>query len=128
MGGVSGHAGLFGRLEDVIAYGQWLHQTLSSQSVLGDILRTMSEKSGERALAFDVPTQGGSTGEALSDQAIGHLGFTGTSFWLDRGNETHLPALYILLTNRVYFKDSLEGIKKMRRCFHQKATTQLTHY
>ena len=128
MGGVSGHAGLFGTLGDVIAYGQWLYKTLNSETALGQVLQIMSLRAGPRALAFDVPTQGGSTGEALSQQAIGHLGFTGNSFWLDRGDETHPQALYVLLTNRVYFKDSLDGIKKMRRCFHQKATTQLTHY
>jgi CubicO group peptidase (beta-lactamase class C family) len=128
MGGVSGHAGLFGRLEDVVLYGQWLYETLNSKTALGEVLQTMGQITGQRALAFDVPTQGGSTGEALSEQAIGHLGFTGTSFWLDRGDDSHPEALYILLTNRVYFKDSLDGIKKMRRHFHQKATTQLTHF
>ena len=75
-----------------------------------------------------MPTEGGSTAEALSAKAIGHLGFTGTSFWLDVGDDTHPAALYILLTNRVYFTDSLAGIKKLRRHFHHRATTQLTQF
>jgi len=128
MGGVAGHAGLFGRLKDTILFGQWLHQTLQTTTPLGQTLKAMIQKQDHRAFAFDIPTEGGSTAEALSNKAIGHLGFTGTSFWLDPGDDTHLAALYVLLTNRVYFEDSLAGIKKLRRHFHQKATTQLTQF
>ena len=113
MGGVSGHAGLFGRLEDTVLFGRWLYQTLKDNSPLGEVLRTMCRVENDRACAFDIPTHGGSTGEVLSTKAIGHLGFTGTSFWLDPDATKRPAALYILLTNRVYFPDSLAHIKKV---------------
>lgn len=127
MGGVSGHAGLFGRLEDVAVYGRWLGQTLQATNPVGEALRNMVAATFERPLGFDRPTPGGSTGEAISPKAIGHLGFTGTSFWLDPGDAAHPGAIYILLTNRVYYDDNLEAFKKIRRRFHQEATTYLTH-
>ena len=127
MGGVSGHAGLFGRLQDVVAFGRWLFETLQTSSPLALVLKDMCQAPYERALAFDRPTEGGSTGESLSPNAIGHLGFTGTSLWLDLGDNTHPAALYVLLTNRIYYEDTLAEFKKIRRRFHQEATTYLTH-
>ena len=51
------------------------------------------------ALGWDTPTQGGSSsGEHFSAQSIGHLGFTGTSLWIDLERE----AIVVMLTNRVH--------------------------
>jgi CubicO group peptidase (beta-lactamase class C family) len=101
LGGVAGHAGLFGTLDAVKNQAQYLLEHLDRQ-----------------ALGFDEPTAGGSTGEALSSRAVGHLGFTGTSLWLDP--ETH--SIYILLT-RVLGRDSETRARllKLRRAFHQQA-------
>ncbi len=101
LGGVAGHAGLFGTLGAVKSQAQYFLEHLDKQ-----------------ALGFDKPTPGGSTGEVLSAKAVGHLGFTGTSLWLDP--ETR--SIYILLT-RVLGRDNAtrDRLKKLRREFHQQA-------
>ena len=51
------------------------------------------------ALGWDTPTAGGSSsGQYFSENSVGHLGFTGTSLWIDFERE----AIVVLLTNRVH--------------------------
>jgi CubicO group peptidase (beta-lactamase class C family) len=51
------------------------------------------------ALGWDTPTQGASaSGKHFSEQSVGHLGFTGTSLWIDLAKE----AIVVMLTNRVH--------------------------
>ena len=78
-----------------------------------------------RALVFDTPTPEagqGSAGRYFSPGSVGHLGFTGTSFWLD----LELGQMVILLTNRVHLgRDNLEGIRVFRPRFHEAASKAL---
>lgn len=67
------------------------------------------------ALGWDTPSPGGSSaGRLVSDRAVGHLGFTGTSLWLDPTRR----AAVALLTNRVHPSRADERIKALRPRVH----------
>ncbi len=73
---------------------------------------------GERwCLGFDRPSaQGSSAGRFFSQNTIGHLGFTGTSFWIDLDREITV----ILLTNRIHPRRDDERIRAFRPLLHDK--------
>jgi len=106
MGGVAGHAGLFATADDVMRFAQaWVDAWHGRASALpAALVRAFAtperrpEGSGW-ALGWDTPTPGASTsGRYFSASSIGHLGFTGTSLWIDLESE----AIVVLLTNRVH--------------------------
>lgn len=106
MGGVAGHAGLFAPAGDVMRFAEaWLdawHGRPSPLPAAG--VRRFAERQGlpegsDWALGWDTPTEGtSSSGRYFSRTSIGHLGFTGTSLWIDLEAE----AVVVLLTNRVH--------------------------
>jgi serine-type D-Ala-D-Ala carboxypeptidase len=81
MDGVSGHAGLFASAEDLLTFAEWMLKRAGSS----------------RPLGWDRPSPGGSAGSRLSPRSYGHLGFTGTSIWIDPDRGLAI----ILLSNRV---------------------------
>ena len=110
MDGVSGHAGLFGSAEDLLTFAEWVLEQADGRSdrpadrptirpsVLQEFTRRQNLVPGSsRALGWDTPSPGGSSGSRLSPRSFGHTGFTGTSLWIDP--EHHLAI--ILLSNRV---------------------------
>ncbi|HEX7489490.1 MAG TPA: serine hydrolase, partial [Anaeromyxobacteraceae bacterium] len=108
MGGVAGHAGLFSSAAEVAALGQaWLDalagrtRWLSAATAARFATRDATPGS-ERALGWDTPSaQGTSLGTRLGRGprgAVGHLGFTGCSLWLDLDRELTCA----LLTNHVH--------------------------
>ncbi len=126
LGGVAGHAGLFGTLYGVV---QWLHllhslyrgerqhldSTWSSAVVREFWDRTGVMPEGTWALGFDTPcSRGSSSGKFFSPRSVGHLGFTGTSFWLDLEKDI----LIVLLTNRVHPSRSNDRMKSFRPLLH----------
>ncbi|ROR03037.1 serine hydrolase domain-containing protein [Desulfosoma caldarium] len=99
LNGVAGHAGLFGTAWDIWQWSQKLKDLFEPQWRLG----------------FDVPNaHGSSAGRYFSPQTIGHLGFTGTSFWIDL--DQHITV--ILLTNRVHPDRHDDRIRSFRPLFH----------
>jgi CubicO group peptidase (beta-lactamase class C family) len=86
----------------------------------GEDLRTFFKKqrTGDEetwALGFDTPAlKGSSSGHYLSTSSVGHLGFTGTSFWIDREKDL----VVILLSNRVHPRRDNEAIRGFRPVFH----------
>lgn len=114
MGGIAGHAGLFGSVLDVEKAARY-HLSLP------DRLRALATWDGERRLGYDRPTEGGTTGGAVSDRGFGHLGFVGTSLWLDPEGPAPGGALYVLLTNRVCPTRENLAIKQLRPAFHRAA-------
>jgi serine-type D-Ala-D-Ala carboxypeptidase len=108
LGGVSGHAGLFAHPTDVARFGEaWLDALAGRSRWLAagtaDEFAARDRTPGsERALGWDTPSpQGSALGGRLGrgpGGAIGHLGFTGTSLWLDRDREV----VCVLLTNHVH--------------------------
>ena len=121
MAGIGGHAGLFGTaravhqllMELLNVYGGMASPVF--QGSLVKLFLTPGSES-ERALGFDVPSQESSSSGDLFDKAstIGHLGFTGTSFWMDLNRSIIL----ILLTNRVHPSRMNEQLKAFRPRLH----------
>ncbi len=120
LGGVAGHAGLFGTAKAVLTMCENIllqytsrrhHPSYSSQT-----LRTaLNNKKGNWRFGFDTPSAGlSSSGKYYSDLSIGHLGFTGTSFWIDLQREIAI----VLLTNRVLCGEDLSSIKRLRPLLH----------
>ena len=106
MGGVAGHAGLFGTADDVMRFGQVFLDAWHGRSELlpQALVREFSERqlmpeSSDWAIGWDTPTEGtSSSGQHFSARSVGHLGFTGTSIWIDLERE----AIVVMLTNRVH--------------------------
>ena len=106
MGGVAGHAGLFGTAADLMHFAQTLLDVWHGRSdaLPRELLRAFTRRQGlpeksDWALGWDTPTPGRSTsGRHFSAASIGHTGFTGTSLWIDLERE----AIVVMLTNRVH--------------------------
>jgi len=99
LGGVAGHAGLFGSALDVLRFGEWLMgrvRTGAGQAATF-VRRQELVPGSSRALGWDTPAPGNSAGSLLDAASFGHTGFTGTSIWVDPGKEL----VIVLLTNRV---------------------------
>lgn len=121
LGGVAGHAGLFGTAEAVGVFARHLLQILRgrsgliSQSTLQTFLARREEVPGSsRALGWDTMLPTSSCGRAMSHSAVGHTGFTGTSLWID----PVLDRYAVLLTNRVHPTREGERIQALRQAFH----------
>ena len=106
MGGVAGHAGLFAPADDVLRFATAVLDVWHGRSELlpPDWLRRFLTKNSAPeqttwALGWDTPTPGASSsGHHFSATSVGHLGFTGTSMWIDLERE----AVVVMLTNRVH--------------------------
>ncbi len=119
VGGVAGHAGLFGTARDVARFGQaWLSGDLAG--IVSELRRAaISEQAvtdGERrGLGWMLRSaQGSSAGDCFSAESFGHTGFTGTSLWIDPQQELVVACM----TNRVYYGRQAEGIIAFRRALH----------
>jgi CubicO group peptidase (beta-lactamase class C family) len=106
MGGVAGHAGLFSTADDVMTFARTVLDVWHgrSEALPRDALRAFLTRQNipgttDWALGWDTPTPGASSsGKHFSASSVGHLGFTGTSLWIDLEQE----AIVVLLTNRVH--------------------------
>ncbi len=100
LGGVSGHAGAFGRLLDVARAAQaWLTDAVSPAT--RDVMTrpwSTDEAGNPRGLGWVLAHVGCSGGDLASGQAYGHTGFTGTSVWV----EPQRGYAIVLLSNRVH--------------------------
>ena len=118
MGGVAGHAGLFGNAYDLAnimymllekgKYGN--HQYIQSSTV--DMFNKRYKKGNRRGLIFDKPTLdhiGGSCSPLASDLSFGHTGFTGTICWADPANDI----IFIFLSNRIHPSAENKKIQQM---------------
>lgn len=122
MGGVAGHAGLFGTSESVhdilVELFNAFYEKSANPIFRSDVVRLFLQKTAfhERTLGFDTPSPiGSSSGEHFDRQhSIGHLGFTGTSFWMDLKQHVFV----ILLTNRIHPSRKNDRIKKFRPLIH----------
>jgi CubicO group peptidase (beta-lactamase class C family) len=120
IGGVAGHAGLFGTAEAVGAFARLVLATFAGATRLGtpDVIRTFAAKTGvpgsSRALAWDTALPTSSCGTKMSPTAIGHTGFTGTSLWIDVEKDFYA----VLLTNRVHPTRANEQLPALRPQFH----------
>jgi CubicO group peptidase (beta-lactamase class C family) len=121
LGGVAGHAGLFGTSGAVGAYARHILQVLDGRTgaFSRDTLRTFITRrtdvpGSSRALGWDTMLPTSSCGTKLSPRAFGHTGFTGTSLWIDPERDLYI----VFLTNRVHPSRANERIKGIRPALH----------
>lgn len=121
LGGLGGHAGVFGSARGVARVGQRWLETL--KGLRGDkdlfkacLVQKPAQDGSSRYVGWDkVDGAESSGGKSISPLAFGHLGYTGTSLWVDPEREV----VVALLTNRTYPDDkNLEEMKKFRKEFH----------
>ncbi|HEY4188127.1 MAG TPA: serine hydrolase [Polyangia bacterium] len=107
MGGVAGHAGLFSTAADLAAIAQALvsawrgdpSAALVDRDVVREFWRPAGIPGSSWRLGWDGPADKNSqAGTLLSRAAVGHLGFTGCSLWIDPARDL----IIVLLSNRVH--------------------------
>ncbi len=102
LGGVAGHAGLFGTASDLAVFAQMLLNggTYNGTRIIADstVKLFTAKAAGSRALGWEVGEGQHGAGAYFGENTFGHTGFTGTSMWLDPDREMFV----ILLTNRVH--------------------------
>lgn len=125
LGGIAGHAGLFGTARGVGAFARWVLRSLRGDArvpvATPALLRTFFAPTrvpgSSRALGWDTMRPTSSCGPAMTPSAVGHTGFTGTSLWIDWERD----AYFVLLTNRVLANDDPARIRELRQAFHTAA-------
>ena len=128
VGGIQGHSGLFGTatavqsllLELLAAY----HGDAARSVFQSDLVRLFFERlpDTDRALGFDMPAKNNSSaGQYFSPRTVGHLGYTGTSFWMDLDRSI----IVILLTNRIHPSRDNDAIKAFRPKLHDAVMVSL---
>lgn len=123
LGGVAGHAGIFSNVQDLLLFAQCIldqGRTASGQQIFNpDTLslfaapQTTPDKK-TRALGWDVPTPPSSSGRHFGPRSVGHLGYAGTSLWIDPDQALAVA----LLTNRTWPDRSSDAIRQVRPAFH----------
>ena len=130
LGGVAGHAGLFGTAGAVGCFARLVLQSLRSGSVLGApwlwkrFVRRSRVPGSSRALGWDTMLPTSSCGRRLTAAAIGHTGFTGTSLWIDPVRDLYV----VLLTNRVHPTrpaDRRDALSRLRPVVHDAIVSAL---
>ncbi len=127
VGGVDGHAGLFGDANAIYKLCIEILKALQGRPSIvleHTILKAFIKRKDhhEMVAGFDTPAKkGSSSGSYFSKKSIGHLGFTGTSFWID----PETSVIIVFLTNRVHPFRENQGIKKIRPIIHDLVYTQL---
>ena len=117
LGGVAGHAGLFGTAAAVGAFARVVLRAARDpfSPELVALFTTKSTVPGSsRALGWDTMLPTSSCGGRMSPMAFGHVGFTGTSLWIDPARDRY----FVLLTNRVCGGGTLDDMRMVRRAFH----------
>jgi CubicO group peptidase (beta-lactamase class C family) len=121
LGGEAGHAGLFGTVAAVLAItGIWIQAYHGRTSLLAqDLVREFTRRQNQAgssswALGWDTPSVPSSAGRYFSARSFGHLGYTGTSIWIDPEQELEV----VLLSNRVHPTRKNEAIRDFRPMIH----------
>jgi CubicO group peptidase (beta-lactamase class C family) len=121
VGGIDGQAGLFGNAHDIHLLLKELllsyHGVSEKKVFVPELVKLFFERFNgkERALGFDSPSpSASSSGKYFSSDSVGHLGYTGTSFWMDLKKKI----IIILLTNRVHPTRQNEKLKPFRPFLH----------
>jgi len=119
VGGVAGHAGLFGTAADVAK----LARVYRDGAVIGNELAHLAriehvkEDNVRRGLGLALRApRDAMVGRYFSVDAYGHTGFTGTSLWIDPRTDLTV----ILLTNRVYYgRQNDDAMYRFRIAVHE---------
>ena len=118
LGGVAGHAGLFSTAEDLARFA---HTMLSGGSPIlrPETIALFTRRDGipvgtSRALGWDKPSVPSQSGTHFGPHSYGHLGYTGTSLWIDPDRQLSIT----LLSNRTWPDCSNQAIKQVRPKIH----------
>ena len=118
MGGVAAHAGCFGTALDLASFAECMLRTgdpLFKGHTVELFTRVKTSPPGSsRALGWDTPSAPSQSGRYLSRKSFGHLGYTGTSLWIDPERQLSVT----LLTNRTWPDRGSQTIKSIRPAFH----------
>ncbi len=118
LGGVAGHAGLFSTAEDLAIFAHAMlnggHPILRRDTVEFFSRRESAPEGTSRALGWDTPSAPSQSGKYFSPRSFGHLGYTGTSLWIDPDRQLSIA----LLTNRTWPDCQNQAIKQVRPAFH----------
>jgi len=132
LGGYSGHAGLFGTAQDILilinelikVYHGNRTELLNAEIVRAFFTRQDIVSGSTWALGWDTPsTKDSSSGNCFSLNSIGHLGFTGTSVWIDL--ERHITVIF--LTNRIHPDRTNEKIRIFRPKIHDLVMSEFAY-
>ncbi len=146
LGGVAGHAGLFSSARDLAVLAQTLLAGGRISACPGantagvpcsaprpgpvriaaptsvELFTRRHDETASRALGWDTPSEGASSGDYLTPGAFGHTGFTGTSFWVD----PELDLFVVLLTSRTNPTRENGKHVPLRRAVHDATATAIT--
>jgi CubicO group peptidase (beta-lactamase class C family) len=118
LGGVAGHAGLFSSAEDLACFA---HAMLNGGSPIlrPETVELFTRRESvlpgtSRALGWDTPSAPSQSGKYFGPRSFGHLGYTGTSLWIDPDQQLSIT----LLTNRTWPDCSNQAIRQVRPAFH----------
>jgi beta-N-acetylhexosaminidase len=128
MGGVSGHAGMFTTASDLAAFCQMMlnggiygHHRMLTRATISLFTAPQSIAGNARTLGWMSPTPNSSSGKYFSPRSYGHLGYTGTSIWIDPDRKLFV----ILLTNRVNPTRENDKIAAVRPAVHDAVVESL---
>jgi CubicO group peptidase (beta-lactamase class C family) len=129
LGGFAGHAGLFGTAYAVdrllnLALENYHGERcdLCSPEIIRQFFKRQAPRMGTWALGWDTPSgTGSSSGTLFSKNTVGHLGFTGTSVWVDLDRRITVT----FLTNRVHPTRNNERIRAFRPIIHDAVMREL---
>jgi CubicO group peptidase (beta-lactamase class C family) len=126
LGGVAGHAGVFSTAADLARFAHALlagGRPILRPETVALFTRRESVPSGtSRALGWDTPSAPSQSGKYFSGSSYGHLGYTGTSLWIDPVRQLSVA----LLTNRTWPDCESHAIKQVRPQVHDAIVEALT--
>lgn len=118
LGGVAGHAGLFANVRDIAAFAECMMRggtPILKRPAIDLFTRRRSVPRGSSwALGWDTPSASSQSGRFFSAESFGHLGYTGTSLWIDPRRQLSVT----LLANRTWPDTESQRIKQLRPAFH----------
>ena len=117
LGGVAGHAGLFSTVDDLHLFLTGIEKGIRGEHphFSRDLFDEFLGPKVKTKLGWDTPSlENSHAGHYFSKNSIGHLGYSGCSFWTDLDQDFHI----ILLTNRVHPTSQNESIKQFRPKIH----------
>ncbi len=118
LGGVAGQAGVFSNAADLARFAHAMlypeNSVLRLETIALFTRRESAPAGTSRALGWDTPSGASQSGKYFGPASFGHLGYTGTSLWIDPDRKLSIT----LLTNRTWPDCSNQAIKQIRPIFH----------
>ncbi|HVI09531.1 MAG TPA: serine hydrolase domain-containing protein [Candidatus Binatia bacterium] len=127
LGGVAPHAGLFSNAPDLANFAEAMLRARAPggffrpETIALFTRRQTVPSDTSRALGWDTPSAPSQSGKYFSEHSFGHLGYTGTSLWIDGEREVAI----VFLTNRTWPDCSNQAIKQVRPQFHDAVMSEI---